>query len=122
MGIVTKGPRILLRGPSSPMGEVTSVRAVLAHGRGDLGAGRPRPGARIDQELVFRELSDNDSVVTGFDPNTCIDRDSDNQSLSSPSFYPISSMSQSLTESTRTTGSLGVTSSFNIGTAATNTC
>ncbi|KAF3490206.1 hypothetical protein F2Q69_00052333 [Brassica cretica] len=64
MGIASKGPRIVLRelrrgctvlgweaGPrpwarSSPMGEVTSVRVVLAHGRGDLGAGRPRPWAR----------------------------------------------------------------------------
>ncbi|KAF3508911.1 hypothetical protein F2Q69_00006720 [Brassica cretica] len=28
------------------MGEVTSARVVLAHGRGDLSAGRPRPWAR----------------------------------------------------------------------------
>ncbi|KAF3528933.1 hypothetical protein DY000_02040953 [Brassica cretica] len=33
-------------GRSSPMAEVTSVRVVLAHGRGDLGAGRPHPWAR----------------------------------------------------------------------------
>ncbi|KAF2596523.1 hypothetical protein F2Q68_00011263 [Brassica cretica] len=68
-------------GLSSPMGEVTSVRVVLAtgevtlarvalaHGRGDLGVGRPRPWARIYREFVFRELSGIDSVVTGFDPN-----------------------------------------------------
>ncbi|KAF3579017.1 hypothetical protein DY000_02033065 [Brassica cretica] len=30
-------------GRSSLMGEVTSARVVLAHGRGDLGAGRPHP-------------------------------------------------------------------------------
>ncbi|KAF3575102.1 hypothetical protein F2Q69_00061155 [Brassica cretica] len=41
-------------GRSSPMGEVTLVRVFLAHGRGDLGAGSPRPWARIDRELVFR--------------------------------------------------------------------
>ncbi|KAF3579601.1 hypothetical protein DY000_02031401 [Brassica cretica] len=80
MGIASKGPRIVLRelrrgctvsgGRSSSMGEVTSVRVVLVHGRGDLGAGRPRPWARIDRELVFRELSGIDSAVTGFDPNT----------------------------------------------------
>uniref|UniRef100_A0A0D3A9X1 Uncharacterized protein n=1 Tax=Brassica oleracea var. oleracea TaxID=109376 RepID=A0A0D3A9X1_BRAOL len=32
-------------GQSSPMAEVTSVRVFLAHGRGDLGAGRPHPWA-----------------------------------------------------------------------------
>ncbi|WZZ48957.1 hypothetical protein YC2023_049064 [Brassica napus] len=70
MGIASKGPRIVLRelrrgctasgqevgprpwarrarcGSSSPMGEVTSVRVVLAHGLGDLGAGRLLPWAR----------------------------------------------------------------------------
>ncbi|KAL0745141.1 hypothetical protein Bca101_100998 [Brassica carinata] len=70
MGIASKGPRIVLRelrrgctimgqevgprpwarwpqcGSSSPMGEVTSVQVVLAHGRGDLGVGRPLPWAR----------------------------------------------------------------------------
>ncbi|KAF2583381.1 hypothetical protein F2Q70_00011884 [Brassica cretica] len=51
-------------GRSSPMGEVT-----LAW-QGDLGAGCLRPWARIDRELVFRELSGIDSVVTGFDPNS----------------------------------------------------
>ncbi|KAF3563934.1 hypothetical protein DY000_02015122 [Brassica cretica] len=45
-------------------------RVVLAHGRGDLGVGRPHPWARIDRELVFRELSGIDSAVTGFDPNS----------------------------------------------------
>ncbi|KAF3559418.1 hypothetical protein F2Q69_00015280 [Brassica cretica] len=45
-------------------------RSVLAHGRGDLGAGRPLPWARIDRELVFRKLSGIDFVVTGFEPNT----------------------------------------------------
>ncbi|KAF2583390.1 hypothetical protein F2Q68_00005444 [Brassica cretica] len=58
-------------GRCSAMGEVTLARVVLAQGRGDLGAGRPRPWARIDRELVFRELSGIDSVVTGFDPNNC---------------------------------------------------
>ncbi|KAH0879207.1 hypothetical protein HID58_066601 [Brassica napus] len=38
-------------GRSSPMGEVTSVRVVLAHGRGDLGAGRPRPWARSSSPM-----------------------------------------------------------------------
>ncbi|KAF3506716.1 hypothetical protein F2Q69_00006420 [Brassica cretica] len=52
------------------MGEMTSAGVVLAHGRGDLGAGHPRPWARIDRELVCRELSGIDSVVTGFDPNS----------------------------------------------------
>ncbi|KAF3565501.1 hypothetical protein DY000_02015501 [Brassica cretica] len=33
-------------GRSSPMGEVTSVRVILVHWRGGLGAGRPRPWAR----------------------------------------------------------------------------
>ncbi|KAF2553784.1 hypothetical protein F2Q68_00033801 [Brassica cretica] len=51
-------------GRCSAMGEVTLARVVLAQGRGDLGAGRPRPWARIDRELVFRELSGIDSVVT----------------------------------------------------------
>ncbi|KAH0863297.1 hypothetical protein HID58_080508 [Brassica napus] len=68
MGIASKGPRIVLRelrrgctvsgqevgprpwagtgGRSSPMGEVTSVWVVLAHGRGDFGAAHPRPWAR----------------------------------------------------------------------------
>ncbi|KAF2574880.1 hypothetical protein F2Q70_00002927 [Brassica cretica] len=77
MGIASKGPRIVLRelrrgctvsgqerGSSSPMGEVTSARVVLAHGRGDLGAVHPRRWARIDRELVLRELSGIDSVVT----------------------------------------------------------
>uniref|UniRef100_A0A0D3AVX0 Uncharacterized protein n=1 Tax=Brassica oleracea var. oleracea TaxID=109376 RepID=A0A0D3AVX0_BRAOL len=49
------------------MGEVTSARVVLSHGGGDLGAGRPRPWARIDRELVFRELLGIDSVVTVWD-------------------------------------------------------
>uniref|UniRef100_A0A0D3D3I2 Uncharacterized protein n=1 Tax=Brassica oleracea var. oleracea TaxID=109376 RepID=A0A0D3D3I2_BRAOL len=52
------------------MGEVTSVWVVLAHGRGDLSVGRSRPWARIDRDLVFRELSGIDSVVTDFDPNS----------------------------------------------------
>ncbi|KAF2584252.1 hypothetical protein F2Q70_00036214 [Brassica cretica] len=42
-------------GRSSPMAEVTSVRVVLAHGRGDLGAGRPHPWAR--PSLAVRYLS-----------------------------------------------------------------
>uniref|UniRef100_A0A0D3D7Z7 DUF1204 domain-containing protein n=1 Tax=Brassica oleracea var. oleracea TaxID=109376 RepID=A0A0D3D7Z7_BRAOL len=78
MGIASKGPRIVLRevrrgctvlgqevgprpwarrprcGSSSPMGEVISVRVVLTHGRGDLGAGRPRPWARVPSGVVFR--------------------------------------------------------------------
>ncbi|KAF3533047.1 hypothetical protein DY000_02039538 [Brassica cretica] len=33
-------------GRSSPMGEVTSVRVVFVHGRGDLGSGHPRPWVR----------------------------------------------------------------------------
>uniref|UniRef100_A0A0D3CH02 Uncharacterized protein n=1 Tax=Brassica oleracea var. oleracea TaxID=109376 RepID=A0A0D3CH02_BRAOL len=44
-------------------------KSVLTHGRGDLGAGRPPPWARIDRELVFREFSGIDSAVNGFDPN-----------------------------------------------------
>ncbi|KAF3535404.1 hypothetical protein F2Q69_00022408 [Brassica cretica] len=41
-------------GRSSPMGEVTSVRVILAHGRGDLGAGRPRPWVRRENEQPKR--------------------------------------------------------------------
>ncbi|KAF2596574.1 hypothetical protein F2Q68_00010852 [Brassica cretica] len=124
MGIASKGPRIVLRElrrgctVSGQERDETRVlrpraqglcygnldedarfwdgRSVLANGRGDLGAGRPRPRARgevtsvetvlaydrdliqtdpllditrIDRELVFQELSGIDSVVTGFDPN-----------------------------------------------------
>ncbi|KAF3608242.1 hypothetical protein DY000_02045810 [Brassica cretica] len=70
MVIASKGPRIVLwefrrgctvlrrevgprpwarwprRGSSSPMGEVTSARVILAHGKDDLGAGRLRSWAR----------------------------------------------------------------------------
>ncbi|KAF3563936.1 hypothetical protein DY000_02015127 [Brassica cretica] len=75
------------------MGEVTSARVVLAQGRGDLGSSSPRGEVtwvetvlaydqdiiqtdpfldipRIDRELVYRELSDIDSVVTSLDPNS----------------------------------------------------
>ncbi|KAF2546725.1 hypothetical protein F2Q70_00021796 [Brassica cretica] len=40
------------------MGEVTSARVVLAHGRGDLGAGHPRPWARMTRvETVLGEVT-----------------------------------------------------------------
>ncbi|KAH0863671.1 hypothetical protein HID58_080882, partial [Brassica napus] len=44
-GNLDEDARFQDRRSSSPMGEVTSARVVLAHGRGDLGAGRPRPWA-----------------------------------------------------------------------------
>ncbi|KAF3523426.1 hypothetical protein F2Q69_00047812 [Brassica cretica] len=43
---ILKKARLTGRGSSSPMGEVTMVLVVLAHGRGDLGYGRPRPWVR----------------------------------------------------------------------------
>ncbi|KAF2571330.1 hypothetical protein F2Q70_00001563 [Brassica cretica] len=52
MGIASKGPRIALR----------ELR------RGCTVSGQEF--SRIDRELVFRELSGVDSVVTSFDPNT----------------------------------------------------
>ncbi|KAF2571273.1 hypothetical protein F2Q70_00004794 [Brassica cretica] len=57
MGIASKGPRIVLR---------ELRRGCTVSGR-EVG---PRPWARIDRELVFRELSGIDSVVTRFDLNT----------------------------------------------------
>ncbi|KAF3517209.1 hypothetical protein DY000_02060013 [Brassica cretica] len=52
-------------GRSSPMGEVTSARVILAHGRGDLGAGRPRPWARGEVTSVETVLAyDRDLIQT----------------------------------------------------------
>ena len=43
------------------MGEVTVVLVILAHGRGDLGDGRPRPWARRTSEnLVHKYLYSSD--------------------------------------------------------------
>uniref|UniRef100_A0A0D2ZRU5 Uncharacterized protein n=1 Tax=Brassica oleracea var. oleracea TaxID=109376 RepID=A0A0D2ZRU5_BRAOL len=44
------------------MGEVTPVWVVLAHGRGDLGAGHPRPWARVPSGVVFRVLVHGESA------------------------------------------------------------
>uniref|UniRef100_A0A0D3E9M7 Uncharacterized protein n=1 Tax=Brassica oleracea var. oleracea TaxID=109376 RepID=A0A0D3E9M7_BRAOL len=47
------------------MGEVTMARVVLAHGRGDLGAGRPRPWARGEVTSVEMVLAyDRDLIQT----------------------------------------------------------
>ncbi|KAF2545300.1 hypothetical protein F2Q70_00022199 [Brassica cretica] len=47
------------------MGGVTSARVVLAHGRGDLGVGRPRPWVRGEVTSVETVLSyDRDLIQT----------------------------------------------------------
>ncbi|KAF3519988.1 hypothetical protein DY000_02060052 [Brassica cretica] len=88
------------------MGKVTSVRVVLAYGRGDLGAGHPRPWARGEMTSVetvlayYRDLIQTDplldipqfasakncinSVVTGFDSNNTWTR---NPSYDENSFF-----------------------------------
>ncbi|KAF2598378.1 hypothetical protein F2Q68_00008436 [Brassica cretica] len=86
MGIASKGPRIVLRelrrgckvlgqevGPRPwARGEVTSVETVLAYDRDLIQTDPLLDIPWINQELVFRELSDIDSVVTGFDPNNIL--------------------------------------------------
>ncbi|KAF3487728.1 hypothetical protein F2Q69_00052529 [Brassica cretica] len=63
MGEVTSARVVLARG------EVTSVETVLAYDRDLIQTDPLLDIPRIDRELVFRELSGIDSVVTGFDPN-----------------------------------------------------
>ncbi|KAF3500305.1 hypothetical protein F2Q69_00043936 [Brassica cretica] len=47
------------------MGKVTSARVILAHGRGHLGAGRPRPWARGEVTSVETVLAyDQDLIQT----------------------------------------------------------
>uniref|UniRef100_A0A0D3DL54 Uncharacterized protein n=1 Tax=Brassica oleracea var. oleracea TaxID=109376 RepID=A0A0D3DL54_BRAOL len=85
MGIASKGPRIALRelrrgctvsgqkvSPRPWMGEVTSARAVLAHGRGDLGAGRPRPWARWSKFFfkVFTNFSSQENFSKKTSPQS----------------------------------------------------
>ncbi|KAF2606603.1 hypothetical protein F2Q68_00044664 [Brassica cretica] len=50
------------------MDEVTSVETVLAYDRDLIQTDPLLDIPRIDRELVFRELSSIDSVVTGFEP------------------------------------------------------
>ncbi|KAF3586949.1 hypothetical protein F2Q69_00030896 [Brassica cretica] len=70
MGTETRMHGFGTGGRSSPMGEVTSMRVVLYHGRGELGAGRPRPWARGEVTSVETVLAyDRDLIQTDPLPN-----------------------------------------------------
>ncbi|KAF3541360.1 hypothetical protein F2Q69_00020055 [Brassica cretica] len=94
MGIASKGRRIVL-GNLDEDARFQHRRSVLAHGRCELCAGRPRPWARVTRVetvvalgrggrslltietssrlILFSTFLGIDSVVTGFDPNTKCD-------------------------------------------------